>query len=1115
MPSIRDIVKITEFFLNIAQWERHVEFTRQFLNGLDHFEPYSTFRHITKSSGNQVEISDFMNYLDKNGNGFETTEVEPVLLLYDSNSDMRLNYEEFLQIVLSKDNSDLRFLAANRQPFEYEDNDDLYPETDLVLSNLLAKEIYFLDSFRKDPDLYDQFYKNDWFIEIDKAGTGFIDFDNLKEFFNLNNIFPLDEEIIFILRRIDIDDDGRIDKEEFVKFINLILTVPYYGNTKGKDQEIKAQMRESHKNTKYVNYSMDTHERNRQPTIEKSNGIGTSYTENFESFSRHNMNNSRLNESHTYEGRESLNRSKESNQRKTSEIDKQPSAITRDTEIEKQKTRERERQQLSIQREKVDRDKFDSVSQHQSKKSPNNITKETESIKRGMHSRKSGKDLHSDEGAVEQKKLVYGSEKEFNDNLSHSRDYNMKRTSSVKTNVQSNSNYLRNYNDEYSDSGNNRLEVKSKQSENQADVNSNMNLAEFGGNFHENNHSDYEKSGSYTHKARLIGRTDSNTSFKDPEDDAFVKKSTTYQQTNLQSMRRQSYAPNGQTYKEKDREQLYNMTMNVNENKMEPNNYRRLEMNAQDNICDFGPNEIKSTMKSDTDYKNLNNQTPSQFQTSENKVKDIVRDEYGNDYNVYDSSHAPNKNSPFVSNWENQTGPQSQTNYYRKSERDSNTFTFNRPGNENLVNTDSRKELHNVVEKHSDTEGRTREYEDSHRNKRTDYGARNVKPVEIRESSPYGSKNDYKRDRDYQELSKSHDAPKRRSYDNKVESQTSSINQDTSNLTLKTNNQEKTYYARDKMSPTKNLNKAHYENYQKNSRNTNTGSENDQSNYLREMENQNRHYHETEQSNVQHERVRSKNHPNVSRVRDDINERNQRRESFPVQSRSNKPKTTKSVSRNLTPMNNKPNKASTPKKSGQKNLNLQSGNSSKKKLRNSKRNLNVSQDFHCNAHHNEGSQLQANERKNSSMNMGRDLSSNKKKAITFNGTANERVGKMMLEYIEIGKKVESGKQELALRPDYNIKDHFRCIDKNLKGFITLNEFVQFFKNLKITSEKTRGISRLFESYQNDRDERMSMTEFTDMMSPFQKEYKVLLNCRIDKGAVINQDIDKVSYNSFN
>jgi len=38
---------------------------------------------------------------------------------------------------------------------------------------------------------------------------------------------------------------------------------------------------------------------------------------------------------------------------------------------------------------------------------------------------------------------------------------------------------------------------------------------------------------------------------------------------------------------------------------------------------------------------------------------------------------------------------------------------------------------------------------------------------------------------------------------------------------------------------------------------------------------------------------------------------------------------------------------------------------------------------------------------------------------------------------------------------------------------------------------------------------MSMQEFNEMMSPFQKEYKVLLNCRIDKGAIINLDIEKL------
>lgn len=250
MKSFSDVVKITEFFLNVAQWERHVEFTRQFLNGLDNFEPYSTFRHIAKGGGRLVEISDLRIYLEKNGNSFENVDVETVLRLYDTDSDHKLNYEEFLQIVLSKDNSDLRFLAANRQPFEFEEN-GLHPEIDMVLSNLVVKEIYFVDSFRRDPDLEDLFKKNDWFYEIDTKMTGFIDFDNLKEFFNRHNIYPLDEELIFILRRIDINDDGRIDKKEFMKFLDMVIEI-----------DIQAQKKYSSKNGGYQDKNID--ERNSQ-----------------------------------------------------------------------------------------------------------------------------------------------------------------------------------------------------------------------------------------------------------------------------------------------------------------------------------------------------------------------------------------------------------------------------------------------------------------------------------------------------------------------------------------------------------------------------------------------------------------------------------------------------------------------------------------------------------------------------------------------------------------------------------------------------------------------------------------------------------------------------------
>lgn len=53
------------------------------------------------------------------------------------------------------------------------------------------------------------------FSIIDKADSGFIDFNNLNGFFEGQGLYPYEEELISILKRLDKDDDGRITLEEF------------------------------------------------------------------------------------------------------------------------------------------------------------------------------------------------------------------------------------------------------------------------------------------------------------------------------------------------------------------------------------------------------------------------------------------------------------------------------------------------------------------------------------------------------------------------------------------------------------------------------------------------------------------------------------------------------------------------------------------------------------------------------------------------------------------------------------------------------------------------------------------------------------------------------------
>lgn len=48
------------------------------------------------------------------------------------------------------------------------------------------------------------------FDTIDFERIGILDYENIRAFFRSCNILPFEEEVICVLRRLDIDDDGRI-----------------------------------------------------------------------------------------------------------------------------------------------------------------------------------------------------------------------------------------------------------------------------------------------------------------------------------------------------------------------------------------------------------------------------------------------------------------------------------------------------------------------------------------------------------------------------------------------------------------------------------------------------------------------------------------------------------------------------------------------------------------------------------------------------------------------------------------------------------------------------------------------------------------------------------------
>jgi hypothetical protein len=444
-------------------------------------------------------------------------------------------------------------------------------------------------------------------------------------------------------------------------------------------------------------------------------------------------------------------------------------------------------------------------------------------------------------------------------------------------------------------------------------------------------------------------------------------------------------------------------------------------------------------------------QTPIMFPSTEaREIESEARD-----------TELMDKSTPFVvSNWDKGQHPagnpgsrslsgQINRNNQKTTDRDTNTFTFNRPGESDPYFSDSRnREISERQEGHLKRSGldhpRGEKFGDPESSRlgrshisetRKLREMRDLREVSAYESNSIYGQTAYHGERQSQAHGHCDLPPKRRSFDTRNDSLINSI-QDTSNLTLKSGNQTPNVPRLQESSPTKNLSKMHYHNnmpYQNHHQRDHFRN----SSYANDS---GLHYRENSGSYQQHTRERElskyiqegDNNPDLNNINMNRDSRATLASTLSRNRESVRPgkKSLSMQKRNYTPVN-KPSKNLTPKKNSSKAFPSTVTNSSKGK----------------------NNRLT---KKPSFEPIG--PTSNKKRAVHFNGSPNERIGKMMLEYIEIGKKVESAKQELALRPDYNIKDHFRCIDRNLKGSINFNEFLAFFKGLKITGERTKQIS---------------------------------------------------------
>ena len=197
-------------FSELISGENTVKINRDVLSESADFDAHQIFSYLLSTNNNDnITILDIKKYLNENGIEISEQEAKLIVLFYDLNSDGKLSFDEFINLVRSEKAS------LNNKLFRIQDA-NLSFSINYSLCKLFQKEISVakrildvLEKFKskKDFNIHNLYHS----LKSNK----FITAQSLKNFLLENNVTFLDSDIKLLISRLDLNKDGKIDFCEF------------------------------------------------------------------------------------------------------------------------------------------------------------------------------------------------------------------------------------------------------------------------------------------------------------------------------------------------------------------------------------------------------------------------------------------------------------------------------------------------------------------------------------------------------------------------------------------------------------------------------------------------------------------------------------------------------------------------------------------------------------------------------------------------------------------------------------------------------------------------------------------------------------------------------------
>ena len=222
------VKEILELIVNLTINSSKSEENKQQLNDHPDFEPYALFSRIDRNDKSYITKNDILNFLQDNNISINENRctVDLFIEYYDRDFDEKLNFGEFLNFVLNKDQNLIRSIATQRETYKLNNNEFLNKDLEELASKCLMSDFYLFEYANvKKIDIFNHIDDNnqsfllELFINMDIDKDGLISCDDISVFLQDRKIQICDEELISFISIYDEDLDGMLNWNEFLFFI--------------------------------------------------------------------------------------------------------------------------------------------------------------------------------------------------------------------------------------------------------------------------------------------------------------------------------------------------------------------------------------------------------------------------------------------------------------------------------------------------------------------------------------------------------------------------------------------------------------------------------------------------------------------------------------------------------------------------------------------------------------------------------------------------------------------------------------------------------------------------------------------------------------------------------